>query len=483
MSAFALLLARDVTGLSEFANRLAQDFGYRLYGTAEVAKEIEGVEVLTVSESRELLEGAGDDEGIIVANYYSVETVGREFMSWQKAVAAFDSSLVALIRAAALKPNRLTVIGNPAEYGRVLELLNEGKGRLAQKFRMEQACNALHASSEFDASVAQYLEIQGGDVPDMGALSGYPKSIRFAWKRGVSLASGENDHQKAALYGTFSDHFEQLSGPVVDYGVIVDISAATYLIGEFEKTAVALVQKGSILGVACGGTLTENWDKLGEENVGWLRSGVCIVNATVGIEFAEVLAGLRGCTVIAPRFSDESLDVLKKNESLRLFVCKEGIGYEALQENRSAIGGALVQDKNRVSVNPMEWSIRSFVQPHVDQWDDMMFAVKISRHLRSSSCVAIQGERIVAQASACPVQMLAVSDVLRQLEAMGVKGAVLAVDETIEDGDVFAATKEQGVSIVVHAGSLDPSMHPELSEAANEVGIVLVATGRSHCKL
>lgn len=483
MSSFALLLARDVTGLTELAQALLVEHGFDLYGLESVDLEAAGMQVVTIDEARAMIEASGDRNGIVVANYFDVETVGRGFMSWKKAMAAFDCGIVNLVRAAAFKPDRLAVIGNPAEYPQIMDILRSSGGTFSQRFRMEQACNALHAASAFDAAVAQYLEIQGGDVPDLDALGGYPKSIRFAWKRSMALASGENEHQKAALYGTFGDHVEQLHGPALDYGAVVDVSAAIYLIGDFEKATIALVQKGGVLAVSSGQNQIEAWEGLGDADLRNFRRGACVVNFSVNAEFATRLAELSAGSIVAPRFSDESREVLQKRDSLNLLVSRESIGYEALLEVRSVVGGALVQDKNRASVNPMEWGVRSFAQPRVGQWEDMIFAVKVGRHLNSSACIAVQGERILALSQGQLVQEQAVREVLRQLEEVDTALVVLAFDETLESPDIIEQAKASGVSVLVHPGSLDPASHPELAEMANEVGAALVATGRSHRKL
>lgn len=486
MGAFALLLVREKTGLAEFAEKLSKDFGYRLYGSQEIADDLSNrglaIEVVDSGAALDLLEGEGTAFGLVVANFFSVELVGREFMSWKKAMDAFDTDIVSVIRKAALKPARFGVIGNPKDYEETLKRLAKGGGRLPQSFTIPQATNALLAGAQFDASVAQYLEIQGADAPDIDALSGYPKSIYHAWKRSECLHSGENIHQKAAVYGTFGEHFTKLAGPALDYQSMADISTATFLIGDFERNTVALVQRTSLLFLASADTIFEAWERLDDRSFRAFRGGVCIVNASVDTDLAVALSRLPNGTIVAPRFSDDAVDILRKNESVRLLVSDEGIGYEALQEMRSVVGGVLVQDKNRIAINPMEWVIRSFSQPHVDRWQDMIFAAKAARHLRSSMCVAVIDETVVAQASALPIQDWAVDQVLDSLQSVDVSQCVIALDEKVENPEILVKIKKCGVNILLHPGSLDPSQDLELSAVANELGLILLATGRSHRK-
>src|SRR6185503_456289 len=47
------------------------------------------------------------------------------------------------------------------------------------------------------------------------------------------LRYGENPHQRAALYGRFAHHFQQLHGKELSFNNILDVTAAADLIGEF----------------------------------------------------------------------------------------------------------------------------------------------------------------------------------------------------------------------------------------------------------
>ena len=108
-------------------------------------------------------------------------------------------------------------------YSDTLELLAVNHGVLPEDFRVRQACNALHAVAVFNASVAQFLESQSGEAPDLDALSGYPKTLYLSWKRDSTL-QGVATKQKAAVYGKFREHFEMISGPESDYGCLLDLT-------------------------------------------------------------------------------------------------------------------------------------------------------------------------------------------------------------------------------------------------------------------
>lgn len=474
MATTALLVTRDSSGLKDFSKRLVEEFGFRLrVVNSVVPEEVAQAEALEMGRAMELVKAG--EVSLLVANFFDVSSVGRDFMSWKSALKAFDHEIVDLIRAAARRPQDTTVVGSPNGYGEILALLGEGKGALSGRFRLDQACNALHAASEFDASVAQFLETQGGDTPDIDALSGYPKSIRFAWKRAHCLKEGESPRQKAALYGSFGEHFEKIAGPELDYGSILDLSLAVYTIGEFEKTTAAIIQNGSLISAASADSVEQAVERARMAFEGMLSNATLVVNGSVDADLLDSLSEGVFASVLAPVFVSGSV-----SDGLRLLESREGLGYDALQEVRSVVGGVLVQDRNRVPVNPFAWRMPSANQPLVTQWEDMIFGVKLSRHLRSSACLAVIGERVVAQAS----DLIDQSGVWERLRQMGesIEGATLVFDVDIEDPEAIDRAKSAGVGVLVHPG-IDAAREPQLVERANAVGLALVATGVSLRKL
>ena len=75
------------------------------------------------------------------------------------------------------------------------------------------------------------------------------------------LRYGENPHQNAALYGDFDKYFEKLHGKELSFNNILDISAATNLIAEFEEPTVAILKHTNPCGVGSDPDLRKAWEK------------------------------------------------------------------------------------------------------------------------------------------------------------------------------------------------------------------------------
>src|SRR5690606_29737201 len=150
----------------------------------------------------------------------------------------------------------VTVVCDPADYSRVLAAMNVPAN--LQALRRELAPKVFQRTGSYDTAIAAYLEKQAAasaDAPNLHALSGLPAKLTLAYDKAQALRYGENPHQQAALYGTFHDHFEQLQGKELSYNNILDITSATYLIGEFERPTVAILKHTNPCGVGCADTL------------------------------------------------------------------------------------------------------------------------------------------------------------------------------------------------------------------------------------
>ncbi|MAM92770.1 MAG: hypothetical protein CMI15_15055 [Opitutaceae bacterium] len=474
MKRTALLATRDPSGVVEFARKLVETFDYQLITVESLAPSalLEECETVDFAYAEKMIRDGG--VSLVVANFASPTIGGHRGHPWKKALAEMDHEIVGLIRGAALNPVAIGVVGDSRLYSSVVDLLAANQGRLPEPFRVQQACDALHAVAVFDAAVAQFLESQSGETPDLDALSGYPKTLYFSVKRDCTL-QGVAAHQKAAIYGRFSEHFELLSGPEPDYACLLDLTLATFAIGEFEKPTALLVSKGQLLAGSSSGQLSEALQNINSEEGEDRGASMLVVNGALDYGTLEKHGVASVSSIVAPNFLG-----FDDEPGIRLVASKEGLGYESLQEIRSIAGGWLVQDKNRIPINPMTWRIVSSVQPLVDDWETMMFGVKIVRHLQSSACLAVSQERVVRLASHMTSQLdfeKAFSTTRDRLE-----NAIFVFDEDLAGPDSLEAAQRLGASLVIHPG-LDGNREPELVDHSNELGIGLVATGSGLAKL
>jgi phosphoribosylaminoimidazolecarboxamide formyltransferase/IMP cyclohydrolase len=417
---------------------------------------------------------------LVVVNLYPFEqTVAKPGVLFEEAIENIDIGGPSMLRSAAKNHESVTVICDPADYDAVLAAF--AAPDKIRELRRTLALKAFQRTASYDAAIARYLELQATE-PDLEALSGFPETLTLSWKKAQALRYGENPHQKAALYGTFHEHFAQLQGKELSYNNILDITSATYLIGEFERPTVAILKHTNPCGVACAETLEAAWEKAYATDRQAPFGGIIVVNRTLGGALAKTIAEIFTEVIIAPRFSDEAMAVFGKKKNLRLMSAQGGIGADALQEVRSVIGGVLVQDRDRTLGNVREFKVVTKREPTTDEWAALMFAWRVGKHVKSNAIVYGRGEQTLGIGAG---QMARVDSsriaVWKAGEAgLDLRGSVVASEALFPFADGLVAAADAGaVAAIQPGGSVRDA---EVIAAADARGMAMVFTGSRHFK-
>lgn len=517
MAKLALLSVSDKRGLVDFATALVRQHGYTLLSTGGTAKLLAeaGLPVTEVSAHTgfpEIMEGrvktlhpkihggllcrrdkpdhlaqaqknSIDLIDLVVVNLYPFEqTVAKPHVEFEEAIENIDIGGPSMLRSAAKNHESVTVVCDPADYAPVLAALAGGEsGAELKALRRKLALKVFQRTGAYDTAIARYLETQQ-EEPDLEALSGFPATFALSLKKAQSLRYGENPHQKAALYGTFHDHFAQLQGKELSYNNILDITSATYLIGEFEKPTVAILKHTNPCGVASADTLLGAWEKAYATDRQAPFGGIIVVNQTLGQDVAEQIKDIFTEVIIAPRFSDEALAIFAKKKNLRLMVAKEGIGADSLLEVRSVVGGVLVQDRNRTLGNLKDFKVVTKRQPTADEWEAMLFGWKVGKHVKSNAIVYCRGEQTLGVGAG---QMARVDSsriaVWKAGEAkLDLKGSVVCSEALFPFADGLLAAADAGATAAIQPGGA--IRDEEVIAAADARGMAMVFTGIRHFK-
>jgi phosphoribosylaminoimidazolecarboxamide formyltransferase/IMP cyclohydrolase len=518
MQKTALLSVSDKSGLVPFAKALVEQHGYRLLSTGGTAKllEKEGIPVTEVSDYTgfpEMMEGrvktlhpkihggllarrdkedhmaAAAEHGIdmidlVVVNLYPFEaTVAKPDVSFELAIENIDIGGPSMLRSAAKNHASVSVVVDAADYDRVLAAMGDASSLL--KLRRELALKVFQRTAAYDGAIADYLEGQvaaDADAPNLGDISGIPHELNIQLPQVQSLRYGENPHQKAALYGSFFDCFDQLQGKELSFNNIIDITAATYLIGEFQKPTVAILKHTNPCGVASADTLVEAWEQAFETDKQAPFGGIIVVNQTMDADLAEIISQIFCEVIIAPEFSPAAREIFAKKKNLRLMTVKGSLPADSLQEIRSVVGGVLLQDRDTMPDRPGDWKIVSKRQPTSEEMRAMIFGWNVVKHVKSNAIVYAGCERTLGVGAG---QMSRVDSskiaVWKAGEAgLALEGSIVASDAFFPFADGLIAAAEAGAIAAIQPGG--SVRDDEVIAAADERDMVMVFTGKRHFK-
>jgi phosphoribosylaminoimidazolecarboxamide formyltransferase/IMP cyclohydrolase len=507
----ALLSVSDKTGLLPFAKALVEQHGYKLLSTGGTAKMLRdaGLPVTDVGEhtgfpeimegrvktlhpkvhggllcrrdSHEHLEQAKQHNidliDLVVVNLYPFEaTVAKPNCSFEDAIENIDIGGPSMLRSAAKNHAAVTVITDPADYDRVLAAMTQPA--TLGELRRELALKVFQRTSAYDAAIANYLETQS--QPGTGNVLGLPARFTTTLPLAQRLRYGENPHQQAALYGSFHDAFDQLQGKELSYNNILDITAATYLIGEFERPTLAILKHTNPCGVASADSLLSAWQLAFETDRQAPFGGIIVANRTVDQALASAIAEIFSEVIIAPEFDADALAILSKKKNLRLMRAKVGLRADSLREIRAVIGGVLVQDRDQKPINPRDFKVVTKRVPTADEMSAMLFGWRVVRHVKSNAIVYSGRERTLGVGAG---QMSRVDSsriaVWKAGEAkLSLAGSAVCSDAFFPFPDGLLAAADAGATCAIQPGG--SVKDAEVIAAADARNMAMVFTGMRH---
>ena len=510
MTIRALISVSDKTGLVDFARRL-HAIGIEIISTGGTMKTLmsAGIPVTYVGDVTgfpEIMDGrvktlnplihggilavrdnaehraAMQQHGIcaidlVVVNLYPFrETVANPAATLTEAVENIDIGGPAMIRAAAKNFRYVTVVVNPQRYEQVWQNL-EQTGTVDPELRMALAREAYAHTSEYDACIARYLSEIMGEGP-------FPDKLHLVYDKWMDLRYGENPHQQAAFYrtagtGTGIAQARQLHGKELSYNNIVDLEAAWTLVQEFTEPAAVIIKHTNPCGTGIGTTIGEAYQSAYEADPVSAFGGIVALNRTADATVAEKISTLFAEAVVAPAFSEESLMILTGKKNIRLLEMS-GSGVEDMVVSKHVSGGLLVQQVDRTADDdPNRWQMVTKRQPTPEEKQQLAFAWKVAKHVKSNAIVVAKGSQTVGVGAGQMNRVGAAEIALRQAGSKA-QGAVLASDAFFPFADTVEAAAQAGITAIIQPGG---SMRDaESVAAADKHGIAMIFTGIRHFK-
>jgi phosphoribosylaminoimidazolecarboxamide formyltransferase/IMP cyclohydrolase len=419
---------------------------------------------------------------VVVVNLYPFrETVADPAVAFDTAIENIDIGGPAMVRAAAKNHADVAVLTSPEQYPGFLAALREG--RLDQALRRQLALAAFAHTASYDTAISQWLAARLASEAAV-PLAAAPLSLELPPRQ--SLRYGENPHQPATWYSQPEAGWggaSQLQGKELSYNNLIDLDAALATVREFgygpaAQPAAVVVKHTNPCGVAVGHGCADALGRALEADRVSAFGGIVALNTPVDGAAADHLTSLFLECVVAPAFDPAARERLASKANLRLLeLAPEAIARASRQQLRTVLGGVLVQQLDDEPVEENAWQVVTERQPTPEELNDLVFAWKLVRHVRSNAItVARAGQSLGIGAG----QMNRVGSARLALEAAGERsrGAVLASDGFFPFDDTVRLAAEHGISAVIQPGG---SMRDADSIAAcNALGLAMVVTGRRH---
>ncbi len=517
----ALLSVSDKTGLVEFAKALAER-GIELVSTGGTARALRdaGLTVADVADLtgypemmdgrvktlhpavhggllalRDNMDHVGSMEthgigaiDLLVVNLYPFEETVAGGADYNTAIENIDIGGPAMIRAAAKNHRFVSVVVDVQDYDRVLAEMDRNEGRTGYAFRQRLALTAYARTGAYDAAVSAWMA---------GALDeAAPRRRAFAGTLAQTLRYGENPHQSAAFYTDGADipgvaTARQHQGKELSYNNINDTDAAIRLVAEFapeDGPACAIIKHANPCGVARSESYVSAFASAFDCDRTSAFGGIVALNGTLDGDTARAISEIFTEVVIAPDATDEAKEVFAAKKNLRLLTTG---GLPDPRAARLAVrqvsGGWLVQDDDIGHITADDLKVVTRIEPTDDQIDDLLFAWRVAKHVKSNAIIYAKGGATVGigagQMSRVDSTRIAARKAQDMAEVMGLpapltQGSVVASDAFFPFADGLITAAEAGATALIQPGG---SMRDdEVIAAADEAGLAMVLTGMRH---
>ncbi len=493
----------DKNGIVEFANKLIKA-GYEIVSTGGTydlltQNKINAVESSDITGFRELIGGkvkslhpkifAGilsnskerealakediEPFDLVCVNLYPFENYRGKDTEIETLIKNIDIGGVALLRAGAKNYENVTVISDIKDYDADIENIDLKK-------REELAVKAFQVTSKYDFIISDELS-KRFSLQNENKIK---ENENFYLEKIKDLRYGENPHQTAALYNYDKIlDYEFLNGKEFSYNNIVDATAALNIAAEFyDVNAAVIIKHTNPCGAALGKTLKEAWEKALDCDPLSAFGGIVAFSAKVDLEIAKMLTSMFLEVIIAPDFTSDAVDELKKKKNLRVVKLntplKEYLKFTQ-KEIRFTPFGALLQNKDDKELDPETFKTVTKEKPTQEMIEDMVFAYKIAKHLKSNAIVIAKDLRTLGLCGGQTSRVGSVEIALKRV-CDSAKGAILASDGFFPAIDnIEVAAQERVAGIIQPGGSIKD---PDVIKAADKYGLVMVTTGIRHFK-
>jgi phosphoribosylaminoimidazolecarboxamide formyltransferase/IMP cyclohydrolase len=419
---------------------------------------------------------------LVCVNLYPFEqTIARGDATEQEAIENIDIGGPTMIRAAAKNSDFAAVLVDPADYEPVLAELRENDGRLGLETRRRLAAAAFATTARYDAAISSWFAAREAAGAEM------PQSFAESFEKVMDLRYGENPHQSAAFYRRVGapthllDGVHQLHGKELSFNNLLDLASARELVEEFDRPACAIVKHNNPCGCAVADDPTHAYERAFACDPQSAYGGVIALNRRVDAEAAQRLSRQFIEVLLAPGFEPAALEVLQEKKNVRLLELPHWPAPSAEAEGKPVLGGRLVQTRDLVEETREQMRATTRREPTEQEWQDMLFAWVVCRHVRSNAIVIARDGATIGIGAG---QMSRVDAVRIAVEKAGefqpglLPGSSLASDAYFPFADGPELAIGAGVTAIIQPGG--SVRDEEVVAAVDAAGATMVATERRH---
>ncbi|MBP7184874.1 MAG: bifunctional phosphoribosylaminoimidazolecarboxamide formyltransferase/IMP cyclohydrolase [Saprospiraceae bacterium] len=407
----------------------------------------------------------------VIVDLYPFENTLTKTDNHEEIIEKIDIGGISLIRAAAKNFFDVVVVPSKNEYTGFLETISKSNGFTNLEQRKWFAGRAFSISAHYDTVIGAYFN-KGFEKKD----------FQISIKSENVLRYGENPHQKAKYFGDLDAVFKNLGGKEISFNNMVDIDAAMSLITEFDanEPTIAILKHTNPCGVASRPTINEAWKDALNCDPQSAFGGIIISNQNIDLATAKEINDIFYEVLIAPSYDEDALTLLTSAKK-RSILQYDDIVRPKLQY-KSLFSGVIVQDSDNKQVTSNEFSYVTNLQPKPNEVEDLLFANKCVKHLKSNAIAIAKNRQLIGIGTGQTSRVDALNQAILKAQTFhfDLNGSALASDAFFPFADCVGISAKAGITAIIQPGG---SIRDQDSiDLCNEQNISMVFTGIRHFK-
>ncbi len=416
---------------------------------------------------------------MVVVNLYPFLRYTDSDKDENEMVELIDIGGPAMLRAAAKNFAHVVALHRPDQYREFLEVWEESGGKIPFSYRKKWAVQAFFYTAYYDGQISAYFASQTDS-------EGFPHYFSEFYEKESDLRYGENPHQSAALYQPYGvpelPRLKQLWGKEMSFNNYGDVVSAFQLVSEFDVPAAVVVKHANPCGAAVDSGLSRAFQRALAGDPVSAFGGIIACNRELDRATAEIISQSFFECVIAPKYSEAALSLLKKKKNLRILLPENWAQINRGMEMKHLPVGLLVQTADAVDFDPDRLQVVTKRTPDTREMDDLLFAWKVVKYVKSNAIVFVKERQLIGVGAGQMSRVDAVKLARQKAQEAGheLTGAVMASDAFFPFRDGIDRAAEAGITAVIQPGG--SIRDREVTEAADEHKMAMLFTGIRHFK-
>ena len=409
---------------------------------------------------------------VVIVNLYDFASAVEQGASEDEIVEKIDIGGPSLLRAAAKNFKRVCVLSDPAHYDEFVYECRRNDGLPGLDFRRRMAADTFALVTDYDNMIADWFD----------------RDADPAYKL-LQLRYGENPHQSAEIVVPAGDDAHPLSGmglriwngKQLSYNNLIDVIAAVKMILDLDERSCAAIKHTNPCGVGRGDDDTAALEAALICDPESAFGGIFAFGGRVDAEAAEILRRRFCEVVLAPEFSAEALETLRRKKNLRVLTYDAEAFREMTTGQSRSFGSVTMQQDEDEGFPELEtWKHVAGPAPDAETDAALRFNWKVCKHVKSNAIVLGNATATLGIGAGQMSRVDSAKIAVRKAgdQSLDLAGSVCASDAFFPFADSIETLYAAGVRAVIAPGG--SIRDDEVIAAAETLGLTLIHTERRH---